>query len=145
MVPSTHFTLQIKGSLSGWKSVGAKQWGKTTEAQLVSALQHGPVSINMFADSHMGHYKGGVLSYANCSAGTNHGVLAVGYGSCKPGASSGPCANVTKATDYWKIKNSWGTDFGVDGYFYLEKGKYAAGCGPAGILLTNPSYPVMAK
>eukprot|EP00729_Bicosta_minor_P021811 gene21811-21238_t len=133
----------MKGSLSGWKSVGAKAWGKTTETELASALQQGPVSINMFADAHMGHYKGGVLSYANCSAGTNHGVLAVGYGTCKPGAATGPCANVTKTVEYWKVKNSWGADFGVDGYFYLEKGKYAAGCGPAGILLTNPSYPVM--
>ena len=45
-----------KGSLSGWKSVGGKKWGSTTEADLQSALQLGPVSINMFADSHMAHY-----------------------------------------------------------------------------------------
>ena len=35
----------VKGSLAGWKSVGAKKWGSTTEADLMSALQHGPVSI----------------------------------------------------------------------------------------------------
>jgi hypothetical protein len=28
----------------------------------------------------MGHYSGGILSYSNCTEGTNHGVLAVGYG-----------------------------------------------------------------
>ena len=134
-----------KGALAGWKSVGGAKWGQTTAADLMSALQLGPVSINMFADSHMGHYSGGVLSYANCSEGTNHGVLAVGYGTCEPGKTSGPCANVTSKIDYWKVKNSWGTKFGVDGYFYLARGVYPAGCGPAGILLTNPSYPVMAK
>lgn len=47
----------VKGSLSGWKSVGEAKWGHTTEEDLMSALQLGPVSINMFADSHMAHYK----------------------------------------------------------------------------------------
>ena len=70
----------VKGALSGWKSVGGQKWGETTEADLMSALQQGPVSINMLADSHMGHYSGGVLSYANCSAGTNHGKLHVCVG-----------------------------------------------------------------
>ena len=47
----------VKGSLAGWKSVGGAKWGATTEKDLESALQIGPVSINMFADSPMGHYK----------------------------------------------------------------------------------------
>ena len=54
--------------------------------------------------------------YSNCSEGTNHGVLAVGYGTCEPGKATGPCANATKAIDYWKVKNSWGTTFGVDSH-----------------------------
>jgi hypothetical protein len=37
--------------------VGEAKWGATTEKDLESALQIGPVSINMFADSPMGHYK----------------------------------------------------------------------------------------
>ena len=70
------------------------------------------------------------------------------YGTCTPGISNttaGACANVTKSMDYWKVKNSWGTKFGVDGYFYLARGVHEAGCGTASMLLTNPSYPVMAK
>lgn len=49
------------------------------------------------------------------------------------------CASAS-LVDQGKVKNSWGTKFGVNGYFYLVRGVYAAGCGPASILLTNPRY-----
>ena len=100
-----------QGAVAGWKSVGGAKWGATTEDDLLDALQQGPISINIFADTPMGHYAGGVLSYSNCSKGTNHGVLAVGYGTCEGGgseSSSGPCANVTTKLDYWKVKNRYG-------------------------------------
>jgi hypothetical protein len=38
----------VKGALSGWKSVGGKKWGETSEKDLMSALQQGklsPVSV----------------------------------------------------------------------------------------------------
>ena len=64
----------------------------------------------MLADSQMGHYKGGVLSYSNCteSPTTNHGVLAVGYGTCEADSKvvTGPCTNTTSKIDYWKVNNS---------------------------------------
>ena len=41
-----------------------------------------------------------------------------------------------------QVKNSWGTGFGMDGYFLLARGKFPAGCGTASSLLTPPSYPV---
>merc|ERR1711959_681739 len=41
-------------------------------------------------------------------------------------------------TDYWKVKNSWGTVWGQQGYGMLEKGK--GGAGECGILMAA-TYP----
>lgn len=44
----------------------------------------------------------------------NHAVLAVGYG-------------VDNGTPYWLIKNSWGAEWGDNGYFKMEMGKNMCG------------------
>lgn len=44
----------------------------------------------------------------------NHAVVAVGYG-------------VEDGIPYWLIKNSWGADWGLNGYFKMEMGKNMCG------------------
>merc|ERR1712072_1174858 len=63
-----------------------------------------------------------------CGTNLDHGILVVGYGS-------------ESGTNYWKVKNSWGTVWGLRGYGNLERGKGGAGeCG----LLAQASYPVVS-
>ena len=45
----------------------------------------------------------------------NHSVLIVGFGVD------------SNSTEYWLIKNSWGADWGEDGYYKLIKGRDACG------------------
>merc|ERR1719305_1565447 len=101
---------------------------KMDEDALAAAVAIGPVSVAIEADkSAFQFYKSGVFDNAGCGTKLDHGVLAVGYGALN-------------GTDYWKVKNSWGATWGLNGYILLEKGKNPAGeCG----IKMQPSYPVV--
>merc|ERR1711964_158940 len=111
-----------KGGVTGYKDVTAD-----SEQDLMSALNKQPVSIAIEADKSVFQlYSSGVLS-GTCGTNLDHGVLAVGYGT-------------ENGTDYWLVKNSWGSSWGDEGYVKLLRGKGGSGeCG----LLQASSYPVM--
>nr|BBD74171.1 Ficin 2c [Ficus carica] len=86
-----------------------------------------PVSVAFQVVRGFHFYKDGVFTSDTCgstSQDVNHAVLAVGYG-------------VENGVPYWLIKNSWGADWGIDGYFKMELGKNM--CGVA----TCASYPIV--
>jgi C1A family cysteine protease len=99
---------------------------------LMSALAQQPVSVAIQANQPVFQmYKSGVLT-GDCGANLDHGVLAVGYGT------------YTDGTDYYKVKNSWGPSWGMNGYVLLARGgNYNNGKGQCGILSGPPSYPNM--
>merc|ERR1711862_19989 len=97
--------------------------------RLKSAVAKQPVSVAVQSTlPGFQLYRGGVLSGICSGGGLDHGILVVGYGVD------------TSAGAYWKVKNSWGSSWGEEGY-----GRFAEGgiCWSTGIcgLLSQPLYP----
>lgn len=99
----------------------------STENALMEAVARQPVSAAIEADQAVFQlYSSGVLT-ARCGANLDHAILVVGYG-------------VYDELNYWQIKNSWGTTWGMDGYMLLDRGDSDDHKGKCGILL-SASYP----
>jgi C1A family cysteine protease len=112
------------GELDGFYDVHPRD-----SSALMDASAQITVSVAIQADEvAFQFYKSGVLT-GTCGSDLNHGVLLVGYG-------------VTESNQmYWKVKNSWGTAWGDQGYILLERIDHEKDDGKCGILLAA-SYPV---
>ena len=79
---------------------------KNDPTSIMNAVAKQPVSVGMsaFCGSFM-LYKGGIVN-KSCGSILNHAVLIVGYGT-------------TNGTDFWIVKNSWGVNWGEQGYFRI--------------------------
>jgi C1A family cysteine protease len=105
------FTTAIpSGGVTGYKTA-------TSASALTSALQSNPVSVAIEADqSVFQQYTGGVIS-SGCGSNLDHGVTAVGVN------SDGSI----------KVKNSWGSSWGANGYVNIATSQ----CG----ITSDASYP----
>jgi len=102
---------------------------ENNEIALKKAVAHQPVSVAIEADQKSFQlYMGGVFDDLECGTSLDHGVLAVGYG-----------YDEEKGT-YWIVKNSWGPEWGDNGYILLKMGVEAKE-GLCGIAM-SASYPL---
>merc|ERR1719465_67763 len=97
-----------QGGVSGYKTVS-----QSTSA-LKSAIQTTPVSIAIEADQ-------SAFQRYTCGTNLDHGVLAVGYGS-----------------GFFKVKNSWGTSWGNNGYVQISDSGNVCG------IHSQASYPTVS-
>jgi len=82
-------------------------------------------TILLNASRNFDHYASGVYDVPGCptTRNLNHAPVVVGYGT-----------DETSGLDYWLVKNSWGTHWGLEGYIKIRRG--ANMCGIA----TYPYY-----
>jgi C1A family cysteine protease len=91
-------TKTIKGHTSAYGS----------DAKILSQLKKGPAAIAIDANN-LQFFGNGIMRAANCTDRVNHAVVLVGIG--KDAATS---------TNFWIIRNSWGSTWGDKGYYRQE-------------------------
>lgn len=97
---------------------------ESNEKVLKRAVSQQPVSVAIQANlSSFRFYSNGVYSDPMCGNGLDHGVLIVGYG-----------YDLMLNKEYWIVKNSWGEDWGENGYIRIERNSNKDG-GMCGITL----------
>lgn len=72
---------------------------------------------------------GGIIQF-HCETTRNHAVQIVGYD--MTGESDSVCLETTERllsgeTGYYIVKNTWGREFGIDGYLHIAIGKNLCG------------------
>lgn len=84
---------------------------ETTDAIKAAVLSYGSAWVGMYADSDriLQAYNGGIFGEQACDneARPNHAVNVVGW---------------NDSQGYWIVRNSWGQDWGEDGYIRIEYG-----------------------
>ena len=76
-----------------------------TDSDMASRLVSGPLGVAMdFRNINFRGYWEGIWSNTNCKSWPNHAVTLTGY-----------------ASNYWEIRNSWGTGWGNQGYLKITR------------------------
>lgn len=115
-----------KTKVGVFKITGYKNVPKRSTAGLAHANEAGPISVSIDAENIM-KYTGGIFSNPACGESLDHGVLLVGY-----------------TSQYWHVKNSWGTTWGEQGYIRFSTTAVPDAIGGICGILLDASYPVIA-
>jgi len=106
---SCSYNVNSKGaSIKNWTMIASDE-----DQMAAYMVNNGPISIAVDAELWQ-FYIGGVFDFPWCGSQLDHGVLIVGYDTAYDW--------MEEQIEFWWVKNSWGSDFGYDGYIKLERG-----------------------
>jgi C1A family cysteine protease len=83
-----------------------------SETAIYQALTQSPLSICCDAEPWQ-YYNGGILTADQCGLSIDHAIQLTGYSASQGG--------------YWIVRNSWGADWGENGFIYLQYGQNTCG------------------
>jgi len=101
----------VKVTITNWQYATTNSDEPTMQNNLVS---WGPLSICVDAEPWQ-DYTSGIMMASDCSNSLDHCVQLVGY-------------DMTNSTPFWIVRNSWGLDWGENGYIRLQYGQDTCGC-----------------
>jgi cysteine peptidase B len=107
----------VVATVTGYNSID----GETGLYQQTSSSSGGPVSVCVDASSWQ-NYNGGVLT--SCGSDVDHCVQLTGY------------ANYGQSGSYWIVRNSWGEDWGEQGFIWIEIGQDLCAIGDYATIVT---------
>lgn len=100
-----------------YRYVGGYYGACNEEEMKLALIKGGPLIVGLEVYDDFLHYKSGIYHHTglqdrfNPLELTNHAVLLVGYGE-----------DEATGEKYWSVKNSWGEEWGEDGYFRIRRG-----------------------
>jgi len=134
--------------------VKLKDWIAVPQSRnyIKMAVMEAPVAVAFYAFYDLNYYSGGCYSNGTYTDEVNHGVLIVGWDD-----------NMCNGDGAWRVKNSWGSWWGDNGYFWIKYNDCNFGVGaallqldtslqitcendlPSGDLCTDYSYQMQAS
>lgn len=112
-------------TLADWVYIGNDSSVPSTDAIKQAILDHGPVSAAVCVNSAFQSYTGGVFTGSVFCFSINHAIVLTGW---------------DDSLGAWRLRNSWGPEWGEDGYMWIAYGKQYVGYS-ANYVVYNGSTP----
>jgi inhibitor of cysteine peptidase len=121
--------------LTGWDFIGPADLNATVEQIKWAIYNYGPVTTTVCAGRAFHDYNEGLFSTdetSQCDGWINHMVILVGW-------------NDNNGNGFWKLRNSWGTDWGYSGYMQIRYGTSRVGFHSSWVTTIPPDFTISAS